>query len=78
MYSCKVAVTSKSTVDLRALCLALKPEERTPPSHKSKMSILCSEHCVSIVVESNDLSGFRAAVNSLFRLLKAVEDAGSV
>jgi len=74
MYLCRVTVSSNDDRWREALCLALKPEEDSPPSHRSKMSVKCCERSVTIVIESRDLASFRAAVNSLLRLLKAVED----
>ncbi len=65
--------------DAAVLYKALYPEENSPPSHRSRMSVvMAGGEEVRVTVISSDLASFRAALNSVFRLLGAVESVKSV
>ena len=65
--------------DAEPLYKALSPEENSPPSHRSRMNVvLAGGEEIHIAIISSDLASFRAALNSVFRLLGAVESVKSV
>ncbi|RLE58995.1 MAG: hypothetical protein DRJ35_06760 [Thermoprotei archaeon] len=57
----------------RILYQALYPETVKVPSHRSQYEISLKDNILIITIFSKDLSSFRAATNTMLRLLRALE-----
>jgi tRNA threonylcarbamoyladenosine modification (KEOPS) complex Pcc1 subunit len=62
----KVSTTSKRKAD--AVCQALAPDIKLPPSSDARAEILLKNSQVIFKVETNDIASMRAALNSYLRL----------
>ncbi|MCD6458151.1 MAG: hypothetical protein DRJ39_00665 [Thermoprotei archaeon] len=57
---------------------ALNPEVKSAPSYRSKSSIFLEKSKIIITVNANDLTSFRAAVNSYLRLIHVISEVLSL
>ncbi|WP_281177931.1 KEOPS complex subunit Pcc1 [Methanobrevibacter cuticularis] len=42
-------------------------EFKTSPEHRSKMDIVLKDSCITISIDSNDATSFRASINSAIK-----------
>lgn len=64
--------------DVECWYRALMLEENVPRSFRSKIRFFKQDEFLIVDVTSNDYSSFRAALNSVLRLLYALEGVSSV
>ena len=70
-YSFRMTVTLSSSQCARIIYMALIREVENPPSYRSRAVLHQEGDSVVLEIFSNDLSSFRAAINSYLRLLAA-------
>jgi len=69
-----IRLNFSSEKQLKVVLEALKPETRTPPTHRSKVQIMSEGNSLTLNFEATDTSALRAAINSYLRLTGTVID----
>jgi len=72
-YVSRIILDFESKTEARNIYLVLYPETVKVPSHRSRYELLLEEKTLVITIYSKDLSSFRAAVNTMLRLLQTLE-----
>ncbi|RLE84775.1 MAG: hypothetical protein DRJ41_02500 [Thermoprotei archaeon] len=68
----KIIVEFEDDKEAKLFYEALKPEELTAPSYRSKVKISHDVNKLTIIINSKDVSSLRASVNSFLRLLNVL------
>jgi KEOPS complex subunit Pcc1 len=63
-----------SEKQLKVVLEALKPETRTPLTHRSKVQIMNEANSLTLSFEATDTSALRAAINSYLRFTSLVSN----
>jgi len=62
-----IRLNFSSEKQLKVVLEALKPETRTPATHRSKVQIMSEGNSLTLSFEATDTSALRAAINSYLR-----------
>lgn len=76
LLEARIAVKVSSPLEARAVYEALKVEAQSQPTPHVRMEVSWVGDEVHVTLLSSKRAAFRAALNSLFRLLSALENAG--
>ena len=72
-YIGKISLEFNTVTDAENIYVALYPETIKVPSHRSRYELYIQDKRVVIAIYSKDITSFRAAVNTMLRLLQTIE-----
>jgi tRNA threonylcarbamoyladenosine modification (KEOPS) complex Pcc1 subunit len=70
-YKARIKVSTTSKRKAAAICQALAPDIRLPPSNDARAEIFLKNSEVIFKIETNDIASMRATMNSYLRLADA-------
>jgi tRNA threonylcarbamoyladenosine modification (KEOPS) complex Pcc1 subunit len=70
-YKARIKVSTTSKRKAAAICQALAPDIRLPPSNDARAEIFLKNSEVVFKIETNDIASMRATMNSYLRLADA-------
>jgi len=77
LLEARVTVRASSPLEAKAVYEALKVEAQSQPTSRVKMEVSWDGEEVHVTLMSDKRAALRAALNSLFRILSALENTGN-